>query len=184
MTTLDDVQRQTAGLRWMLRSRADDFACLFRHNGIKDCLEVGTYQGVGACYLAAIVAPVGGHVVTVDLPRSLSLDPVADAVIARSGLTNITLIRHEDGIEGVARDWAAAGSAPQFDFVYHDAGHRAPDPIYRAVAPLLRSGGLLAVDDIRTHPEVTRFWNEVQTDPAFQHFVTDTHANYGLCRKR
>jgi predicted O-methyltransferase YrrM len=73
-----------------------------------------------------------------------------------------------------------------YDFVFIDAGHyykevKADWELYR---PMVRSGGILCLHDILTHPvwpsiEVGRLWDEIKEDHLTFEIVADRNAEWG-----
>jgi predicted O-methyltransferase YrrM len=111
---------------------------LVRLTGARDVLEVGTYVGVSAMFLAEAVGE-GGHVVTVEVGEEFYT--LARDNIARNGLAHRILVVGGDILE------IATGEA-DYDLIFLDGGKADYDKILPAMLDMLRPGGLLVVDDV------------------------------------
>jgi predicted O-methyltransferase YrrM len=102
--------------------------------------ELGTAFGVGAAWIESGLRP-GATLLTIELD--------ADRAAAAR-----TLFEGSDSVEVVAGDWRLALDRGPFDLLFSDGGpKRAPgDP--EKLAPLVRAGGLLVLDDYTPdHPD-------------------------------
>jgi caffeoyl-CoA O-methyltransferase len=111
---------------------------LVSQSGAKRVLEIGTFTGFSALMMAAGL-PADGEVVT------LEIDP-EHAAFARSYFE-----RSEHGkkirlVEGPALESLKTLSGP-FDFAFIDADKVSYPDYYEATLPLLKQGGLIAVDN-------------------------------------
>jgi predicted O-methyltransferase YrrM len=146
-------------------------------------LEIGTAFG-GSLYLWSRVVPADAELISIDLPPA--------AVAARAGRARVaTLSRRRQSVHLLHADSHAAstlaevrrrlGSAP-LDFLFIDGDHsldgvRADFEMY---APLVRSGGLVALHDIHPHSErwggdVPQFWCETRDRYDHREIIADPH---------
>jgi predicted O-methyltransferase YrrM len=95
--------------------------------------ELGTGYGVGAAWIASGLRP-GGSLVTVEI------DPER-AAIAREAVAG-----HSE-IEVITGDWACAKQHGPFDILFSDGGPKRKPGDPELLAPLLRPGGILLLDD-------------------------------------
>lgn len=153
-------------------------------------VEIGSWVGVGTCYLAAgLRAAGGGRVYAVDTFKGTTLDPKSQpawaASVAKMGGSTLPLLRahvRRFGLEGLVTPIespsaaAAAGyDGPPIDLLYVDGDH-----VYEAVRadfeawwPKVRPGGLVMFHDYdERHPGVRRFVDEALMGP-LRGFVTD-----------
>jgi predicted O-methyltransferase YrrM len=127
--------------------------------GARRVLEIGTSNGYSTLWLARAVAATGGTVLSVDLDRAAQLE--AAGSLARVGLRDRVELRCADG-GPVLRELPDAGQ----DVVFLDSERTAyagwwPDPVR-----VLRPGGLLAVDNVLSHPdEVAEVRARISADP-------------------
>jgi predicted O-methyltransferase YrrM len=121
-------------------------------------LELGTSNGYSTIWLGAAVAANGGEMVTVDTDDGRRVQ--AHDNVTRAGLDATVEVRLEDA------GAALRGSAPEsWDMVFLDA-ERCEYPTYWSdLLRVLRPGGLLAVDNVLSHPtEVADFRTLVSAD--------------------
>lgn len=153
-------------------------------------VEIGSWVGVGTCYLAAGLRAVGGgRVYAVDTFRGTTLDPKSQsawaASVAKMGGSTLPLLRkhvRSCGLEGLVTPIespsvaAASGyNGPPVDLLYIDGDH-----VYEAVRadfeawwPRVRPGGLVMFHDYdERHPGVRQFVNEALLGP-LQGFTTE-----------
>lgn len=131
-------------------------------------LEIGTFLGRGACMLAAMVEPWGGHVTTVDLPwtgtANKNFAKTSDQWKAELGIENLTIVRRSDGAEGWLHDYFRAAHKP-LDLVYIDGGHTWLNVAaqFSMALAAVRHGGWLIFDDIESAgwPDVGDVWRHV-----------------------
>lgn len=163
-------------LEWMTPNTALAIGSLFQFIQPKRILEIGTFKGTGACYLAAMAACYGGQVTTVDLPWTAKpnkhFERVAEYFIDECKLTNVTIIRREDGAEGFLKDHFL-NNDPPYDFIYIDGGHKWLHTAaqYAMSVPAVRSGAWLCFDDIKndSYPDVGLVWNKI-VKPRHKHY--------------
>ncbi|HEY8862789.1 MAG TPA: class I SAM-dependent methyltransferase [Candidatus Dormibacteraeota bacterium] len=101
--------------------------------GIEKACELGTACGVGAAWIESGLQP-GASLVTVELDPERAAD--AKALFSDTG-----------SVEVLSGDWSLARDRAPFDLLFSDGGpKRAPgDP--EKLAPLVRSGALVVLDD-------------------------------------
>lgn len=106
--------------------------------GIERCCELGTAYGVGAAWIESGMRP-GASLLSVEL------DPLR-AASAKSALAD------NPDVEVLQGDWSLALERGPFDLVFSDGGpkRKAGDP--EKLAPLMRTGGLLVLDDYTPRP--------------------------------
>jgi predicted O-methyltransferase YrrM len=111
--------------------------------GVRTALEIGTFTGYSALCVAAGL-PEDGRLIALDIDeewpsfgrRYWAEAGVADKIEFRAGAASKTLATMiEDGMEG------------DFDFIFIDADKRGLDDYYEKSLRLVRSGGLIAVDN-------------------------------------
>jgi predicted O-methyltransferase YrrM len=138
---------------------AELLTMLLRVGRARDIVEIGTSNGYSTLWLAAAARDTGGAVTTVDLA------PPADALAnaERAGLRD--LITFETGDGGA---YLAGRPDRSVDLLFLDAER----PEYPGWWPhpkrVLRPGGVLAIDNVLSHPdEVRPFLGLIAADPAF-----------------
>jgi caffeoyl-CoA O-methyltransferase len=159
---------------------------LIRMTGARRILEVGTFTGYSALMMASAL-PAEGEIVT------LEIDPQAGAVALRY------FAESEHGkkirlLMGPALESLARIEGP-FDFAFLDADKQNYYRYYDRIVPLLRPGGVLAVDNVLwsgkvldPRDEETRAIHELnekaRTDPRVEHVLLTVRDGVLLARKR
>lgn len=132
-------------------------ALLVKLLGAKRCLEIGTFTGYSALWVASAL-PADGTVVCLDVNPTYA--EIARRHWAAAGLADRVELHLAPAAETLAR-LRAAGLGGTFDYVFVDADKSNYDLYYEAALDLLRVGGLVAVDNT--------LWDGKPADPA----VTD-----------
>ena len=107
--------------------------------GARRILEVGTAIGVSTLYLARAL-PQDGQVVTFEIDPERQA--AARSYLDRAGVLSRVDLRLQDAREGLA------GLDGSFDMAFVDGVKAQYGEYFDGVVPLLRSGGLLAVDNV------------------------------------
>lgn len=109
--------------------------------GARRVLEIGTFTGYSALAMAEALPP-DGELVTCDINEDTTA--VARSYWARSPHGTKITVRLGPALDTLS------GLAPErpFDFVFLDADKEHYPDYYRRLMPLLRTGGLLAADNV------------------------------------
>jgi predicted O-methyltransferase YrrM len=131
-----------------------------RAMGARTVVEIGTSNGYSTIWLAAAVRPVGGRVLSVDLDAAAQRQAAAN--LAAAGLDRYVELRRCDG--GAALAELPDGGC---DVLFLDSER----PEYPGWWPhplrVLRPGGLLAVDNVLSHPdEVAPLLRLIDAEPS------------------
>jgi predicted O-methyltransferase YrrM len=146
--------------------------------GARRVLEIGTSNGYSTLWLAHAVREHAGTVLTVDVDADAQRDAAAN--LARVGLQQHVELRCADG--GQVLHELPDGSQ---DVVLLDAERSRyagwwPDPVR-----VLRVGGLLAVDNVLSHPdEVAEVRTRIEADPLLDSTVAPTGSGLLLAVRR
>jgi O-methyltransferase len=159
--TFRAIREETAKLpdaEWQIAPEQGPFlAMLVQLMGAKNCLEVGTFTGYSAAWVASVL-PVDGKIICCELNTTY-------ADIARKHWAAARLIDKIDLRVGRALDTLtsliAKGREGTFDFAFIDADKSSYNLYYERCLTLLRPGGLIAIDNT--------LWDGKVADPA----VTD-----------
>ena len=135
---------------------------LVRATAAKRVLEIGTSNGYSTLWLAIAVRATGGSVTTVELSDYKA--GLARENFARSGLSSFITLVHDDTHRVLER----AGNA-SFDLIFLDAERTEYPALWPGLRRVLRSGGLLVVDNaISPAPEqLAPFVALVEADTEF-----------------
>jgi predicted O-methyltransferase YrrM len=202
---LEAIKSIVGNLKWMSFAQAQlvrDHLMKYRLSRI---LELGFLHGVSTCYLAAIAEEMCGHVTTCDLPHSAKVEPTAEQLLKRCGLTRfVTVYRDPEGAEWRMKTLIEDRAA--FDFIYIDAAHtwNCTGLEFFLAEKLLRINGWILFDDLdyvlteqpyaneawalqltktqRETPQVRLVWELLaKQHPHFGDFIE--RDSWGWCRK-
>lgn len=159
---------------------------LIQMTGASTVLEVGTFTGYSALMMSSAL-PEDGELIT------LEVDPKAEAVARRY------FAESEHGpkirlVMGPALE-SLASIGGRFDFAFVDADKQNYPLYYDRILPLLRPGGVLAVDNVLwsgrvldPRDEETRAIHELneraRTDPRVEHVLLTVRDGVLVVRKR
>ena len=132
-------------------------ALLIQLLGAKKTLEIGVFTGYSAL-VVALALPEDGRVVACDVSEEYTA--IARRYWAQAGVAHKIDLRIAPALETLDQ-LLAAGEANTFDFAFIDADKSGYDAYYERSLALVRSGGLIAIDNV--------LWSGRVADPA----VTD-----------
>ena len=112
--------------------------------GARRCLEVGVFTGYSSTSVALSLPP-GGKLVACDVSEEFT--SVARRYWRRAGVEDRIELRLAPAL-GTLDALLAAGEKGQFDFAFVDADKDNYLAYYERCLELLRSGGLLAIDNV------------------------------------
>jgi predicted O-methyltransferase YrrM len=153
---------------------AELLGVLIRATGARRILELGTSNGYSTIWLADAAQDTGGTVVSVDVDASRT--DLARQNLRDAGLEERAELRTEDAAETLAR---SAGA--EWEFVFLDAERPAYPSYLRDLVRTLAPGGLLAVDNVRSHEhELVEFTSLIEAEPALTQTVVPVGAGLRL----
>lgn len=118
-------------------------AMLVQLLGAKQCLELGTFTGYSAAWVASVL-PADGKILCCELSEEYAA--VARAFWAKAGLADRIDLRMGPALATLDQ-LLASGRAGTFDFAFIDADKVGYDAYYERSLQLLRPGGLIALDN-------------------------------------
>ncbi len=128
-------------------------ALLLQSIGARRVLEIGTFTGYSALAMASVL-PSDGQLVCCDV--SAEWTAIARRYWKQAGVEDRIELRLAPALETLAALQGEAGVP--FDFAFIDADKSNYDAYYEACLQLLRSGGLIALDNM--------LWSGDVADPA------------------
>jgi predicted O-methyltransferase YrrM len=128
------------------RDTGEFLAVLVRATGARRVLEIGTSNGYSTLWLAQAAKAIGGAVTTVELDADKVA--LAAANFAYAGLSGIVTLVHEDAGPVLLRSDAGA-----YDLIFLDSDRSQYCAWWPHLRRVLRSGGLLVVDNATSHAE-------------------------------
>ena len=145
------VHGRFAALPYMTDKQAQRLQRLLHEHQLRNCLELGFFHGKSAAYTAAIVKPMGGHLVAIDRLSAKALKPNIEEVLQELDLLDTVDFYYEE----VSYNWRLMEMLertprPVFDFCYIDGGHtwERDGFAFCLAEKMLRSGGWILFDDI------------------------------------
>jgi predicted O-methyltransferase YrrM len=112
--------------------------------GARRCLELGTFTGYSSLAVA-LALPPGGRIVCCDVSEEWTA--IARRYWAEAGVADRIDLRLGPALETLDA-LLADGAAGSFDFAFLDADKELYPDYYERIVELLRSGGLLAIDNV------------------------------------
>jgi caffeoyl-CoA O-methyltransferase len=137
--------------------------------GARRVLEVGTFTGYSSTSMA-LALPPDGRIVCCDVSQEWT--DVARGVWEAAGVADRVELRLGPAVETLDA-MLAAGGAGTFDMAFIDANKADYDAYYERALRLVRSGGLIAIDNV--------LWSGRVADPSVQD--DDTNAIRALNEK-
>ena len=131
-------------------------ALLVKSIGAKRALEIGVFTGYSAWCVAEALEE-GGTLIACDV--SVEWTSIAVEYWEKAGVAKKIDLRIAPALDTLA-SLEADGQGETFDFAFIDADKKNYDSYYEACLRLLRSGGLIVVDNA--------LWGGQVMDPAFQ----------------
>jgi predicted O-methyltransferase YrrM len=122
---------------------------LVRASRARRVLEVGTFIGISALYLARALPP-GGEVVT--LEKFDHFAAIARDNFARNGMADHIRLIEGDALESLS----AMGPEEKFGLIYLDGDKGKYPELFRLLEPMLEPDGMIIVDDIFFHGDAIR----------------------------
>jgi predicted O-methyltransferase YrrM len=145
---------------------------LVRLTGARQALEIGVFTGYSAL-ATALALPADGRVVGCDISREYT--DVARPFWDKAGVAHkidLRLAPARDTLDGLLAEGRAGG----FDFAFIDADKTSYDAYYEACLRLLRTGGLLVVDNVLWGGRVAHAAEDADT-AAIQAFNAKLHGD-------
>jgi len=123
---------------------------LARLMGARRALEVGVFTGLSSLHVALAMPPEGRLI-------ACDVNPETTAIARRywreAGVEDKIDLRLAPALETLDA-LLAEGGAGRFDFAFVDADKENYEPYYERVLKLLRSGGLMAFDNVLRHGNI------------------------------
>lgn len=130
-----------------MRTAADQaqlLALLVKLSGARRILEIGTFTGYGTLAMA-LALPEDGRIVACDVSEKWTA--IARTHWAQAGVAGRIELRLAPALETLEQ-LIAAGEGGRFDFAYIDADKTNMQGYYERCLTLVRSGGVIAIDNV------------------------------------
>jgi predicted O-methyltransferase YrrM len=129
---------------WQIAPEQGPFlAMLVQLMGAKECLEVGTFTGYSAAWVASVLPP-GGRLTCCEINETYAA--IARKYFGLAGVADRITLRMGPALDTL-RELLAAGRAGSFDYAFIDADKSGYDSYYERCLELVRPGGLIAIDN-------------------------------------
>lgn len=139
----ETLKRPDAGMQ-ISPEQGQFMALLLKLIGARRTLEVGTFTGYSAL-VCALALPQDGQLITLDIDEGTTA--IAQRYWAEAGIENRIELRLGPA-EKSLRNFLDSGDQGSFDFMFIDADKTGYPTYYEIGLQLLRSGGLLALDNV------------------------------------
>ena len=151
------------------RSSANFLNMLIKISGAKNVVEVGTSNGYSAIWLAKALKNTGGHLTTIEYYEKRII--LAQENFQKCGVDDIITIKQGSACEVLETiDF-------EIDFAFIDANKGEYIKYFDIINPKLKKGGLIAADNITSHPQkVAPFVEKIKNDPNYQVEILDLPA--------
>jgi len=165
-TALDQALRAETdtlghGVMQIAPDQAQFMTLLVRLMGARRALEIGTFTGYSALAIARGL-PADGRLIACDISREWT--DIARRYWERADLAHLIDLRLAPGRETL-QSLIASGESGSFDFAFIDADKPALSDYFEACLILVRTGGLIAVDNV--------LWGGRVADPAARDEATE-----------
>ncbi|MBN2713638.1 MAG: class I SAM-dependent methyltransferase [Planctomycetes bacterium] len=117
---------------------------LIKSIGAKRAIEIGVFTGIGTHWIADALGP-GGKVVACDVSEEFT--SVGKPFWEKEGLADRIDLRLAPA-DKTLKELAENGETGSFDFCYIDADKGSYPKYYKLVLPLLKTGGVIAFDNM------------------------------------
>lgn len=137
-------------------------------------IDIGTYTGYSALAVA-LALPENGRVITCDSDQQFS--KIADEYWQKAGVRKKIDYRIGKAAD-ILNSLLITGHESTFDFIFIDADKRNYLLYYESALSLLKSGGLIAIDNVLWHGQVLDTKDDSQTTLSiqkFNQFLKDDH---------
>lgn len=129
---------------WQIAPEQGPFlALLVQLMGAKQCLEVGTFTGYSAAWVASVL-PDNGRITCCDISETYSA--IARKYWAIAGVAGKIDLKVAPALDTL-NQLLASGRAGTFDYAFIDADKGNYDIYYEKCLELVRPGGLIAIDN-------------------------------------
>lgn len=145
---LTELRHYTAGLPGAVMQIAPEngqfMALLVTLIGARKILELGTFTGYSALVMAQAL-PDDGQLITCD--TNAQMQSIAESFWQKGGVAHKIQFKLGKGTETLA-ELLAKGGAGSFDLVFIDADKASYIEYYQQSLKLIRSGGLILIDNV------------------------------------
>ncbi len=167
-TVLLEKLEETSDKYWNISHQTGNFiSMLIKIKGAKNVLELGTSNGYSGLWIADALKETGGHLTTIEFWEKRQ--SIARDNIEYCGLQEIVTFK-----QGQAYDVIREELHEEFDMVFIDANKEEYKRFYEAIDPLLKKGGVILADNIKSHAKkVEPFVQAIKSNSNYQTEILD-----------
>jgi predicted O-methyltransferase YrrM len=144
LRALRDETSKLSEAEWQIAPEQGPFlAMLVQLMGAKQCLEVGTFTGYSAAWVASVL-PSDGRMICCDINETFAA--IARKYWALGGVAGKIDLRVAPALDTL-NELLATGRTGSFDYAFIDADKSNYDVYYEKCLELIRPGGLIALDN-------------------------------------
>lgn len=151
------------------RSSANFLNMLIKISSAKNVVEVGTSNGYSGIWIAKALKETGGQLTTIEYYEKRIV--LAQENFKKCGVDDIITIKQGSATEALETiDF-------EIDFAFIDANKSEYIKYFDIIDPKLKKGGIIAADNITSHPEkVSPFVEKIMSDSNYQVEILDLPA--------
>lgn len=170
---LESLEKTQADFWNISRSSANFLNILIKISGAKNVLEVGTSNGYSGIWLAKALKQTGGQLTTIEYYEKRII--LAQENFKKCEVDNIITIKQGSACD-VLEELCSQDDFT-IDFAFVDANKAEYIKYFELIDKKLKKGGIIAADNITSHPEKVRpFVEKIQNNPNYQVEILDLPA--------
>lgn len=163
---LEELEKTQKDFWNISRESANFLNMLIKISGARNVVEVGTSNGYSGIWLAKALKETAGHLITIEYYEKRII--LAQENFKKCEVDDIITIKQGSACEVL--ETLNFG----FDFAFIDANKSEYVKYFDIINPKLRIGGIIAADNITSHPEkVAPFVEKIKSDPDYQVEILD-----------
>ncbi len=176
--TLDELEK-TANDFWNISPQTANFlSMLLKMTRAKEVLEIGTSNGYSGIWIALAIKEIGGHLTTIefwDKRQSVAIEN-----FKRCGVSDLITTKLGSALNVLKDDFNK-----EIDFAFIDANKGEYIKYFELIHPLLKSGGVIAADNVLSHEEkVKPFVDAINAHQDYQVEILNLPAGLLLAYKK
>lgn len=176
--TLKELEKTSKDF-WNISNETANFLnMLIKISKAKEVLEIGTSNGYSAIWIAYALKETDGHLTTIefwDNRQSMAIEN-----FKKCGVNELITTKLGSALTILKNDFDK-----QIDFAFVDANKSEYLKYFELIDPLLKSGGIIAADNILSHAEkVEPFVTAIKNHPDYQVEILDLPAGLLLAYKK
>lgn len=164
---------------WNIANETANFLnMLIKISQSKEVLEIGTSNGYSAIWLAHALKETGGHLTTIEFWDNRQAMAIEN--FKKCGVDDIITTKLGSALTILQNDFNH-----KIDFAFIDANKGEYIKYFELIDPILKSGGIIAADNILSHAEKVRpFVDAIKNHPDYQVEILELPAGLLLAYKK